>query len=66
MPIYAVIYPDQPPMLLVLNSKVFLVFRFIGLADEVTSRPVSMIISSSVGVIGPWLKRKALRVLDQK
>jgi hypothetical protein len=52
-PIYAAIYPDQPLMLLVLNSKVFLVFKLMGLADEVTSRPVSMMISNRVGVIGP-------------
>ena len=66
LPMYAAMYPDQPPMLLVLNSKVLLVFKFMGLADEVTSKPVSMMISSRVGVIGPWLKRKAFRVLDQK
>ncbi len=37
-----------------------------GLADELMSRPVIMVISSKVGVIGPWLNIKALRVLDQK
>ena len=47
------INPDQPPMLLVLKSYLFFVFKLIGLADEVTSRPVIMLISSRVGVIGP-------------
>jgi hypothetical protein len=42
------------------------VFKLIGLADEVTSKPVIMVISSRVGVIGPWLNKKALRMLDQK
>ncbi len=51
-------------MLMVLNSKVFLVFKLMGLVDEVTSKPVIMMMSSRVGVIGPWLKRKALRVFD--
>ncbi len=53
-------------MLLVLNSKVFLVFKLMGLADEVTSKPVIIVMSSRVGVIGPWLKSKALSVFDQK
>ncbi len=58
--------PRPTLMLLVLNSKVLLVFKLMGLADEVTSRPVIMMISNKVGVIGPWLNKKALRVLDQK
>ena len=37
-----------------------------GLADEVTSKPVIMVMSIKVGVIDPWLNKKALMVLDQK
>ncbi len=53
-------------MLLVLKSNWFRVFMLMGLADEVTSNPVIMVIWIRVGVIGPWLNRKALMVFDQK
>jgi hypothetical protein len=53
-------------MLLVLKSNWFLVFKLMGLADEVTSNLVIMVMSSRVGVIGLWLNKKALRALDQK
>ncbi len=53
-------------LLLVLKSNWFLVFKLMGLADEVTSKSVIIVMSSKVGVIGPWLNKKALMVLDQK
>ena len=66
VPMFLAKKPDQPPMLRILNSLVYVVFKLIGLADEVISRPVIMMISRRVGVIGPWLNKKALIVLDQK
>jgi hypothetical protein len=51
-------------MLLILNSKVGLVFKLTGLADEVMSRLVIIVTSKRVGVIGPWEKRKAFIAVD--
>jgi hypothetical protein len=58
--------PDQPHMLLVLNSKVGAVFKLTGLADEVISKPVIIVTSRRAGVIGPWEKRKVFIAVDQK
>lgn len=66
VPIFFATNPDQPPMLLVLNSKLGFVFRLIRLADNVISRPVIIVASRRVGVIGPWAKRKAFKAVDQK
>ncbi len=65
-PMFKEINPFHPPILLVLKVNWFLLFKLMGLADELMSRPVIMIMSKRVGVIGPWLNRKAFRVLDQK
>lgn len=56
----------QPPILLVLKANWFSVFKLTGFADEVTSKPVIIVMSKRVGVIGPWLNKKAFIVLDQK
>jgi hypothetical protein len=40
--------------------------RLDKLADEVISRPVIMMMSRRVGVIGPWENRKAYMAVDQK
>lgn len=62
---FGVMKPVQPPMDLVLKVNLFLVFMLIGLADEVISKPVIMLMSKRVGVIGPWLNKKAFKVLNQ-
>lgn len=66
VPIFMEIKHVQPPILLVLKENLFLTFMLTGLADEVISKPVSMVTSRRVGVIGPWLNIKAFKVLDQK
>jgi hypothetical protein len=53
-------------MLRILNSLVYVVFKLIGLADEVISKLVIIVTSKRVGVIGPWEKRKVFIVEDQK
>lgn len=61
IPMFSVIKPVQSPMALVLKVNLFLVFMPMGLAGEVMSRPVIMVMSSRVGVIGPWLTRMHLK-----
>lgn len=53
MLVFIVMNPVQPPILLVLKENLFLIFILTGLADELTSRPVIMVMSMRVGVIGP-------------
>lgn len=59
-------YPDQPPPALVLIMCSLFVFKLMGLADEVISKLVSILMSKRVGVINPCPKMKALMVLNQK
>ena len=66
VPMFLAKKPDQPPMLRILNSLVYVVFKLIGLADEVISKLVIIVTSKRVGVIGPWEKRKVFIVEDQK
>jgi hypothetical protein len=49
-----------------LISKVDFVLRLIGFADDDMSRPVIIVTSKRVGVIGPWEKRKVFKAVDQK
>ena len=40
--------------------------RWNGLSEAEIFRPVSIMTSNKVGVIGPWLNKKALMASDQK
>lgn len=66
VPMHLVTYPNQPPQTLALILRSHLVFKLMGLADEVISKHVSIFTSKRVGVIGPCPRMNALMVLDQK
>jgi len=53
-------------MLLVSILKEAFSKKWNGLSEAEIFRPVSIMVSSGVGVIGPWPNRKALIASDQK
>ena len=59
-------YPFHPPMLLVSILKEAFSRKEKDLLEAWTFKPVSIMTSSRLGVIGPWPNMKALIASDQK
>ena len=63
---FSVTYPLQPPMVLVFILKEAWSKKLKAQSEIVIFRPVNIMTSSKVGVIGPWPNKKALMASDQK
>ena len=64
--IFLVMYPFHPPMVLVSILKEALSRKLKDRSEAVIFRPVSIMTSSKVGVIGPWPNKNTLMASDQK
>ena len=63
---FLLMYHFHPPMLFVSILKEAFSRRWKGLSEAWIFRPISIMTSSRVGVIGPWPNKKALMASDQK
>ena len=63
---FSVTYPLQPPMVLIFILKEAWSKKLKDRSEAVIFRPVNIMTSSKVGVIGPRPNKKALMASDQK